>query len=254
MNVPNLLKEIYNLSQIDSQIARIRNERLQFEQKAKNIADALAKLQTEFNSQTTILKEKKFTYQKEEHRIRDEDAKLIARRKATSTLGNYKLQEAANKEIEHAARQLKLQEEQLIKSLLQIDELEKQTAATETKLIALKTQNNQIASEQQDTLTNLNQREQQCLAKRNQLASNIDQKLLQIYERVREKIDFNPVVSLNNNACTICFMKISPQNMMLITKGDQLVKCSGCGRILISAELATALVNNELTIANKPVA
>ena len=73
------------------------------------------------------------------------------------------------------------------------------------------------------------------LAERQALTVQIDAASLKLYERVHEKYMMDPVIPLKGNTCTGCFMQVGPQVHVTLSKGDALVRCPGCGRIVYLA-------------------
>ena len=69
-------------------------------------------------------------------------------------------------------------------------------------------------------------------AQRNQIAGQVDSKILSKYERILTNRDYLAIVKVENNACQGCFMKVSPQVINLIRMYDNLVICEVCQRIL----------------------
>src|SRR5690606_22030638 len=108
------LKSLRLICVIDGKLAGIRAERRRLEDEltakkaavnsAKNVAAERIRISTDRNN----------TYRRDERSLKDEQAKLVDRRKALQSLQNYKLQQAAEREIEAAAKQLGSQEEVLI--------------------------------------------------------------------------------------------------------------------------------------------
>ncbi len=70
----------------------------------------------------------------EEHKLRDEQEKIINRRKQLSALGGMKAAKLVEREIDVAARSLQQMEERSMKALEQVDELEIQLQGFRTHL------------------------------------------------------------------------------------------------------------------------
>jgi len=69
--------------------------------------------------------------------------------------------------------------------------------------------------------------------KRTGLVSGLDQPLLARYERIREVKDGLAVAAIKNGACGGCFRRIPPQEMQILRRGDRVMTCEGCGRIIL---------------------
>ncbi len=63
-------------------------------------------------------------------------------------------------------------------------------------------------------------------------ASGVDADLLSRYERIRKAKDGLAFVSVRNNTCQGCFMELPPQVVSELMKGDRIVTCERCSRLL----------------------
>jgi predicted nucleic acid-binding Zn-ribbon protein len=56
--------------------------------------------------------------------------------------------------------------------------------------------------------------------------------MLRRYEEWRGKSDFmlSPV---NSNSCGRCFLALPPQRIAELRRGDKLISCNSCGRVLV---------------------
>ncbi len=68
---------------------------------------------------------------------------------------------------------------------------------------------------------------------REQVFANLPQSMSGMYSRIRARIrDGVAVAEARNRSCTACFMSLRPQVMSEIRRGDQVLTCDNCGRIL----------------------
>ena len=75
-------------------------------------------------------------------------------------------------------------------------------------------------------------------SQREQIAQQVDSKILAKYERVLANRDYLAIVRVENNACQGCFMNVPPQVINLIRMYNNLVICEVCQRILYIEEEA----------------
>lgn len=71
---------------------------------------------------------------------------------------------------------------------------------------------------------------------REELAKNVDGPLLSSYERIRKGKAGLALVPVRDDACQGCFMELPPQTINEIMKGDEIVTCERCSRILYLEE------------------
>jgi predicted nucleic acid-binding Zn-ribbon protein len=176
------------------------------------------------------LTEKRTRTLKEEKRIAEERDKLVDRRKALSSLGNYKLQQAAGKEIDHSSKELDIHESTV---LAMLDEVESHTLALKDVDSLLAQRHEQYTAREAEvaaTLSNFEQRQSDYIAERTELAKKIPAPSMAIYEQVRKRFPTDPVVLLNNHSAPGVLCAWSTRCIQ-ISRGQAFLGV-GCGRIL----------------------
>jgi predicted nucleic acid-binding Zn-ribbon protein len=242
MESKSKLASIIAIGKVDGSLARIAAERRKIEQTLKEKKTAIQQKNTEHQTYQKAISEKKSQYSKEEKFIRDEREKLTARRKALGSHNSYKVQQAAEREIEHASRQLDAREESALVILEECSKLEAGGKQVGDAFAALTAAFTTLESESRDTLGTLEQREAELHQQRESLAQGVDAGLMTAYNRVRDRFPMDPVVVLHSNfTCSGCFMQLGPQTALQLSKGDGIIKCRGCGRILFLSEPADEL-------------
>lgn len=68
--------------------------------------------------------------------------------------------------------------------------------------------------------------------KKTKLVEQINQKVLSFYEKIRKWAKNTAVVPVRKQACYGCFMKIYDKTYLSVVKGEELITCPHCGRIL----------------------
>ena len=71
---------------------------------------------------------------------------------------------------------------------------------------------------------------------RAELASKIDEDVLDRFERLFASKGDAAVVALEHDVCTGCHMKITTQTAVRVKGGKEIVSCEQCGRILYYTE------------------
>ena len=235
----SLLTNIIELSEIDSIIARVTGEKKKLENDAgKKKKEYLAIVQVAETKKKAFL-EKKTAYQKEEKILKEDRNKLADRRKGLGSHNNYKVQQAAEKEMDFTARQLNLKEEALLESIGVYEQLEKEANVAEEKSKAARSELELFLNEAKLTMPNLDDRLQRQTTARQEVLGKIDPKHQIGYERARTRHPMDAVVSLDaQSTCMGCHMNVGPQIVLKVSKGDALIQCPGCLRIVyLSNEL-----------------
>jgi predicted nucleic acid-binding Zn-ribbon protein len=67
---------------------------------------------------------------------------------------------------------------------------------------------------------------------RENLVNSMDKKIYSFYGKIRRWAKDTTVVPVKNGACYGCFIKLSDQNYLEVMKGDEIITCPNCGRLL----------------------
>ena len=228
----SLLAKLSIISRLDGILAQIKAERLRLEGQEKDRQKHLLKLETECRSQASALEQRKTRQQREETQLNEERQKLIDRRKALSSFSGQKVQQAAEREIAAAAELLNAQEEGLIQGLSDIENLEAQLAGRKESLATALAEERDFSRDLAATRISLDQRQSDKEAKKSEMLGGIDPAAVSTYNRVRDRFPQNAVVPIRDRSCSGCFQSLVAQTVMQVQRGDGVVKCQGCGRIL----------------------
>ena len=140
---------------------------------------------------------------------------------------------AAIREADAARKQISTLETQILETMETLE----QTDA------ALKERADQIASLNSDREARLNLFDDETRAQSEQLAgarserdkvfAALPKALSSLYSRISARIrDGVAVAEARNRSCTACFMSLRPQVMAEIRRGEEVITCDNCGRIL----------------------
>ncbi len=230
---PPVLSTLVELSSIDVLIFGIEVQK-------KKILDELAarkQVVTTHDSKraarTRLIEEKRAACTKEEKGVKNERDRINERRRSIGTLNNYKVQQAAEREIDFVAKQIGKREEMVLGMMREVELLEKDLAEFERVLAGLQEELSAMEKDSTQTLADFEQRLNEYRPRRVELAASIAaHPALVVYNRIQSRFPQNPVVDvMNRDMCSGCHIKLGPQVVVQIARGD-VVKCPGCGRIL----------------------
>ena len=232
------LRQLIALGKIDNALAGILAEKKRLAEKLSRKTTELRQAENALGTRHRSYADRKSRFDKEESAIKEEREKLIARRKALASLNNYKVQQSAEKEIEHANRQLSVREEALLAALEELEGSLSENTGLEQTVSSVSSDKSAIESDIRETFPALEAREKELKKEREEISLHILPAYLQNYERIRSQYMGDSVVPVDSEhrSCTGCHMQIRPQVMVELHKGDKLVNCPGCGRILYIEE------------------
>jgi predicted nucleic acid-binding Zn-ribbon protein len=140
------------------------------------------------------------------------------------------------REIERYQKEISDLEDQELNLMEQADLLKAQTAMEETQTSATQSS---IAKQVEDLDGKqgiLRGRLEELKKERDELASKVDEDLLDRFNRLFASKGDAAVVALEHDVCTGCHMKITTQTAVRVKGGKEIVSCEQCGRILYFAE------------------
>lgn len=73
-------------------------------------------------------------------------------------------------------------------------------------------------------------------SERDNLVKQINRRVVATYDRIRKGKGGAAVVAVKKRACGACYKALPPQRIQEIRRGDQILTCDSCGRMLIWTE------------------
>jgi uncharacterized protein len=140
--------------------------------------------------------------------------------------------QAMGHEIERYENEIKKIEDEELELMLQADKVKADLAEEEKKAATTKESiSRQLVDLDQKSKT-LESRLQELAKERAELATKIDEDLLDRFDRLFESKGDAAIVALEHNVCTGCHMKVTTATVMHAKAGKEIVSCEQCGRIL----------------------
>lgn len=232
--VLEVIQRLLILQEVDSAIHRLRKE---LENKPKFLAEI------EF-----ILSQKLRSIEENKNRLKDvesqknsteqllfleqEKLKKTRSRLTGQNIRNTSAYFANQREVEKVKKDADEIENSLLLILQSIDELNKNISALEAEVGKLENKRDAADAEIKSTTADLTAQLEQNLARRNDLVVGIERDVLSNYERIRTHFPENAVTTALNEMCKACFMNIPPQLYNEVLRGEKIINCPSCRRIL----------------------
>lgn len=140
---------------------------------------------------------------------------------------------AFQNEIAYAEGEIRKAEDRILDLMEQSEPLDKNVKASE---IDLKQQQQHVEGEKKIARerTTASQKElAEKTAERTSVSSQMDQKFYAEYERIRKKTKNTPIAEAIDGHCDACRISLRPQFFQDLRKGDKIMFCESCGRILV---------------------
>jgi predicted nucleic acid-binding Zn-ribbon protein len=235
------LKELIELSKIDKAIDSYNPKLEAADKKVTKVQKKIDAAQAELDALNSEISENEEKIKAFEEQLTLLNEQLAANAKKAKEISTEKEMKALSLEEDIAKEKMTFANEE-IERLQGINETKKELAKeAEAKLEELqekfKTVNEEVLAEK----TAIEASKGELFLKREELSRNIEQKVLSFYEKIRIWAGNTAVVPVKKQACYGCYMKLNDKTYAEVIKGEEIVNCPHCGRILyIETETAEA--------------
>ena len=226
------LEGLVELSKIDKSVdgftPQIEAAQRKIAKEQKKVDDVTVKIA----SLQGIIEENSGKIASYEEQIGTLNEQLKSIQKKNKAITNEKEMKALSMEEELAKEKLTFANEE-IERLGKINETKgEETTEQEAALVELNVTLKTVNAEAQKELAEIEKQKGSLYQNRVEMVSKVDQKILAFYEKVRKWAANTAVVPVKKQACYGCYMKINDKTYSEVIRGDEIVTCSHCGRIL----------------------
>jgi predicted nucleic acid-binding Zn-ribbon protein len=134
-------------------------------------------------------------------------------------------EELAKEQIESANEEIDKFENLVESKKEEKKELEKEINSYEAQIVIVQT-------EIQDKLDTLEKQKESIYKNRDKLMKEMDSNIYKFYEKIKKWAGNSAVSPVRKQACMGCYMKINDKTYADVIKGDEIVTCPHCGRVL----------------------
>ncbi len=231
-----IIKNLIELQGCDFELRMIQGKKakgpvriLALEEELKQVED---QADEEISKAEAIKKEKRQTDQT----IADIEAQIEKSKVKLSNIKSNKEYGAALKEIEDLEREKATCEDRALQIMEELESLdEKYSAIQELN----QTQREQLEADEKEVQKEMKTLEKACKKHEKQkkrIRKEIDEELLTLYDNICDHKEGIAITSVLKGVCQTCHMGIPPQKFNELMRGDVLMNCPHCGRIMYWGE------------------
>lgn len=234
------LKDILDIQEFDMKmirLMRLKNERLDELKNIESIKRDLDKQIVMKDGEIIEIKKNIRISELEVSEVEEKISKLEAQQSSVKKVEEFN---ALNQEISSAEREKALKEQRLS------DLLDKLATAEDVHKELLETQEQTLESsrileeEIRGSVRMINSEGAELKTQRDGLAESASSQILKVYERLLRNKKDRVVVPIENRTCSGCHIMLTAQHENLVRKGERLVFCEHCSRILFWPEAPEA--------------
>jgi len=168
-----------------------------------------------------------------ENEVSDQKSRL---ERAERNLMSSKKQDeytAAIREADAARKQISTLETQILETMETLEQAEGALNERADEIASLNSDRAERLKSFDEETSSQSARLATAKAERDQVVVALPKALSSLYSRISAKIrDGVAVAEARNRSCTACFMSLRPQVMSEIRRGEDVITCDNCGRIL----------------------
>jgi predicted nucleic acid-binding Zn-ribbon protein len=227
------LQQLIALQNLDTTIRKLEKDQEAIPERRAEIEGEFDQRAFEIRALETRRDEAKHTRAKLEIEVVEQKGRA---ERAERNLMSSKRQDeytAAIREADSARKQISALETQILEQMEQLDQAQ----------AALSERADEIATLNSDREARLKAFDEESKAnaerlvtaskEREEVFANLPKPTSNLYSRIKARIrDGVAVAEARNRSCTACFMSLRPQVMAEIRRGDEIITCDNCGRIL----------------------
>ncbi len=226
------LKQLIDLSYIDKDIDAFEP---QIEEANSKYEAALAKKQSidaDIENLSSEIRDEELKKSKNELHLAELSQKLEDNSKKSADIKTEREMKSLQLEEEIAKEQVTFANEEIERLEKIIETKKEQIEASKESLVELVSSLEAVKLEVDEKLKVINNDRQKVFATKEKLLSEINQKGLAFYQKIRRWAKNTTVVLVEDQACMGCYMTISDKIYADVIKAEDITTCQHCGRIL----------------------
>ncbi|HEH5496822.1 TPA: zinc ribbon domain-containing protein [Campylobacter coli] len=226
------LEQLVLLSKIDQEIDSFEPKMESISKTLKDAENKIAKFNVELNNLENEIQDVENQKVQNNAHISEFSAKIKELSKKSGAVKTEKEANALKIEEDIAKEQLDAANDEIVRldKILENKELFKKELLEER----VKEEQNldEIRVSISSQMDGLEKERMNVYAKKTKLVAEMNQKVLSFYEKIRKWAKNTAVVPVKKQACYGCFMKIYDKTYLSVIKGEEIITCPHCGRIL----------------------
>ena len=230
------LKQLIDLSEVDKEIDAFEPQIDEANYKYEATLATRDNLDGEISSIEDEIKNEELKKHKNELHLAELSAKLEDNKKKSSEIKTEREMKSLQLEEEIAKEQVTFANEEIARldklvsaKKVKLEEMSTKKAEIDTNLTTIKADVDvQVGS--------IEIARRDVFAKKEKLVGEMNQKGLAFYQKIRRWAKNTTAVELKDQACMGCFMHVNDKVFADVIKGEEIVTCPHCGRILYMAQ------------------
>ncbi|MGQ9687982.1 MAG: zinc ribbon domain-containing protein [Desulfobaccales bacterium] len=226
------LQQLLDLYELDKELLAITQDLERLPQELRDLGQEMEELEAERASRLQELDDLQSRLREMEAEVADLETAIRASRERLMEITKELEMKAMLKEIAFREDQRDQKETRVLELLDQVEALKQVIADQEQSLKTLKKDYDRRAAEVAAQTAELERQKQALMEKREALRGGLPAPLLKRYEFILSRRNGSAISEVRAGVCLACHMNILPQQFIDLQKGEEIVQCPHCQRIL----------------------
>ncbi len=226
------IKKLVSLQEIDTELIQLKNRMEEAPRHLENLQNELKNLEEQkshIEERVKLLTEQKKKLQSD---IEQDADKIKKSKNKLMMVSNTKEYHAMMREMDNLEKLNRFREEELNNLL---EDLQAQQTKKEELNNEFESLQDELATTQatlDSELQQIQERIQELEKDREKACADVPVPILSRYNFIKDRLHNPVIVSVRQSVCTGCFISIPPQSFVEIQKGEQILSCPNCQRLI----------------------
>jgi predicted nucleic acid-binding Zn-ribbon protein len=227
------LKQLIALQNADTSIRRLQAEIEAIPQRRAEVEKEFDRRAFEIHGLETQRDESRTERARLENEVQEQRQRAERAERNLMSSKNEHEYTAAIREADAARKQISQLETQILEKMESFEQAESQLKEREPEVARMRAeQEERIHALEEQTRTETDELAR-LRQERERLLESLPKNIAALYKRISARIrDGIAVAEARNGSCTACFMSLRPQVMAEVRRGDEIITCDNCNRIL----------------------
>jgi hypothetical protein len=236
INLETTIKNLISLQSCDLQVTIIRKRLEDAPARIKGLGEDLERLESQIDEELAKFDAIKLEKRKIDQEIEELEGKMAKSKNKLANIKSNKEYTAALKEIDDLGREKNRLEERALEILEELEAINVQSAESKEKKDSYRKEYEEDQRALNIELDALKNDLQKFEDDRTDICKRIDEPLLRQYDSIRNHKEGVGVSAVIKGVCQACHMGIPPQKFNELMRGDKLMNCPHCMRLIYWGE------------------
>jgi len=230
------IEHLIGLQECDSKIHVIQTKKAEGPARIEQLKQGLAEMEARLSQALERLEEHKRERRESEQQIEDLEAKAVHSNQKLDSIKSNKEYRAALKEIRDLGKEKSRLEDNVLEAMESIDE---QVKTCDAAKVENEAENKRFESDRmriEQELEGFEQDLNRQLEMRAELSGRVDSNMLRLYDSLRKNRRGIAISAVVKGICQACHLRIPPQKFIELIRGEKMMNCPHCRRIIYWGE------------------